>query len=101
MADSLPPYKLLLSVYDSHEWGFEGSYPSTRGYWPEHGGARWSLFRPACRYTNLIHDISDTRTRLSEFPNTCEAALTSVQIAMTRQIAPTINTLYMVLTVST
>ena len=32
MADSLPPpYKLLLSVYDNHEWGFEGSYPSTRG----------------------------------------------------------------------
>jgi len=26
-----PPYKLLQSVYDSQEGGFEGSYPSTSG----------------------------------------------------------------------
>ena len=31
-----------------------------------------------CRYVHFVHDISDTRTRLSEFPSTCEAALTSV-----------------------
>ena len=48
------------------------------------------------QYTNLIHNIADTWTRLSEFPSTREALLTSVRVAMTRQITPTINTLYMV-----
>ena len=55
-----------------------------------------------CRYTNLIHNISNTRTRLSEFLNTCEALLTAVvRVAVLGQITPAINALYMVLTIST
>ena len=52
------------------------------------------------RYVHFVHDIADTGTRMSEFLDTRVALLTSVRVAIYRQISTTINALYMVLAVA-
>ena len=53
------------------------------------------------RYVHFVHDIEDTGTRMSEFLSTREALLSSVRVAIDRQIATTVNALYMVLALPT
>ena len=53
------------------------------------------------RYVHFVYDIADTGTCLSYFLSTREALLTSVRVAIDRQIATTVNALYIVLAMPT